>query len=131
MAHFKILNVGNYTVGGCCAISTLQGFGYNSSYVGEKAVKELGLYLKDIADDIKAATKWTVKQGQSLMFVSIREDQDIVEETLIAGGFVPSLPTYSYRHPGFNTTKAGIKTFIKQVNPEITKEVLGGVPSVV
>lgn len=131
MANLKVLNVGNYAVGGCCAISTLQGFGANSSYTGKTAVRELGPYLEKIAADIAAATEWTTQNGQSLMFVSLREDQDIVEETLIAGGFVPSLPDYSYRDPGYSTHKIGIKTFIKQVNPKITKEVLGGVPSVV
>jgi hypothetical protein len=117
MAYY--LHSGSST-GGCCAIASLQGFAYfGDPYHTESAFKG---YLKDLREILPNYIENCRKNGESLIFVSLREDQaPTSEKILLEEGFVKVFEKPSYRDPGYSSNAIGIYVYLKQINPSIDR----------
>jgi hypothetical protein len=95
---------GDYAVGNCCAIASLQEFPCDpldpkEEYSVRKALEE--------------GEGAAIRNGKSILFVTLNTDQRMVEALLIEAGFSSSHSEWAYRNPKYATNRRGVKMYSK------------------
>ena len=114
------IELGTTTVGGCCAIMSVEGFWWdnkeNSDAFNKKKKEEM---VKDLLEFLPQAHK----AGKSIIFGTICTEQLLAEEALIEAGYTCCSDDWIYRDPETSNYKTGVKMYWKSVYQPEVKEV--------